>query len=71
MRSESTASLRDFITREDAAEMLGKSTRSVDRYIKQGKLNKYQRGRYWVRVKVDEVQALKTELTEVVAVAAK
>jgi excisionase family DNA binding protein len=61
--------MSEYVTRDEAAELLEVSVRSVERYVEQGRLTKYKRGRYWVRLSRKEVQALKTEMTEVVAVA--
>lgn len=56
----------EYITRTEAAELLGLSVRQVERYIEQGKLTKYKRGSYYVRLKREDVETFKQQLTEIV-----
>lgn len=61
--------MSEYITRTEAAELLGLSVRQVERYMEAGRLTKYKRGDYWVRLERAEVEAFKKQSTEIVPVA--
>lgn len=56
-QSEGGGELPRFITRQEAARMLDVSCRTIDRYIRQGRLQKRELGQA-VRVLVSDVEAL-------------
>lgn len=54
---EAVGEIPRFITRHEAARMLDVSCRTIDRYIRQGRLQKRELGQS-VRVLVSDVEAL-------------
>lgn len=54
---EQSGDLPRFITRQEAARMLDVSCRTIDRYIRQGRLQKRELGQS-VRVLASDVEAL-------------
>jgi excisionase family DNA binding protein len=53
-----------LITRSEAAEILGVSTRTISRYMRDGRLTKFQGGEHGrnVRVRLHDVNELQVEL---------
>lgn len=57
---------RQWVTRTHAAEMLGVTTQTVDRYAREGRLARYKVGTgRFTRYRIEDVEELRRALTEV------
>jgi len=55
----------EYLTIEDAAEFLGKSRRTLERYVEQGRITRYRRGLLRnVYFKRTDVESLKASFSE-------
>lgn len=56
--ADATGEISEMIKRKDAAKLLGVSTATVDRYLKDGMLQKHKIGFHHVRLRRSEVEKL-------------